>query len=162
MKKLFRAAVLCSVVVVVLVAAPRAEAQQVVTAPFGFGAGYGLGFGPNFLLDQRPPYFALFPPVYYKHPIIARQYGYSPFAYYPYPVEPSLNRGEEPKPKTISNPYYEGTKKSESVEANEASAVARPLRIRNPYYDTSLREASSAGMPRAQRIYPTERSAIEL
>ena len=50
----------------------------------GFGYGGGLGFGGGFANGaytlEPPPYFSLFPPVYYSH-ITPRPYGFSPFAY---------------------------------------------------------------------------------
>jgi hypothetical protein len=56
----------------------------------GFGLGfynYGSGYGINY---RQPPYYALFPPVYYSYPV-PRPYGYSPFAYPPGTVTPNVN-----------------------------------------------------------------------
>jgi hypothetical protein len=40
-------------------------------------------------LDRSLPYYAAHPPVYYSH-VVARPYGYSPFAYYPGIVTPGF------------------------------------------------------------------------
>ena len=77
--------------------------------------GYALGVGWSYaggqtaavrVSQQRIPYFALNPPVYYGERI-ARPYGYSPFA-----VPPALLPAEfRPIPKAdfkeISNPFFE-------------------------------------------------------
>ena len=42
--------------------------------PYNYGSVYG-SYGRGL-----PPYFSLFPPVYYSYPV-PRTYGYSPFAY---------------------------------------------------------------------------------
>jgi len=64
----------------------------------GFGGWYGGGY--NLYVDQRPPYFAMFPPVYYSYPV-PRTYGYSPFAYPPGTMTPEITE----VPATINNPY---------------------------------------------------------
>lgn len=79
---------------------------------FGFGGGYGAGYGWGgwggelFGVElggneDRIPFYALHPPVYYSYPI-ARPYGDSPFAY-----PPGLYAAgtEEGGPKMIVNPY---------------------------------------------------------
>ena len=83
--------------------------------------GYALGVGWSYagghsaasgVSQQRTPYFALHPPVYYGERI-ARPYGYSPFA-----VPPALLPAEfRPIPKAdfkeISNPFFQKTPPSE-------------------------------------------------
>ena len=83
--------------------------------------GYALGLGWSYaggqtaavrVSQQRIPYFALNPPVYYGKRI-ARPYGYSPFA-----VPPALLPAEfRPIPKAdfkeISNPFFEENPSSE-------------------------------------------------
>ncbi|MBL8828392.1 MAG: hypothetical protein JNM18_15530 [Planctomycetaceae bacterium] len=53
---------------------PAAQAQYWGSAFAGFG-----GYYP-FYVQERVPYFAVHPPVYYSTPI-ARSYGHSPYAY---------------------------------------------------------------------------------
>lgn len=75
--------------------------------PVGFGPGGVYAFNLASLyrgLDQRIPYFAAHPPVYYSYPV-PRTYGYSPFAYPPNARTPDL--GIATGPKTILNPYVE-------------------------------------------------------
>ena len=100
----------------------------------GCGSGkYGGGF--NVRVDQLPPYFAQFPPVYYAHPVIPRQYGYSPFAH------PACGCGKAPgvpaKPVTIVNPYVPDRPAIEVIqpeaEPEKGKTAARPEVILNPY-----------------------------
>lgn len=78
--------------------ASRAEAQ----VSLGYGGGYGLRMGIYGLMNtEPPPYYALFPPVYYSFPV-ARPYGYSPFAYPPGTMTPDPER---PVAKEVLNPY---------------------------------------------------------
>jgi hypothetical protein len=74
---------------------------------FGFG-GFGCGFGCEGLYgctlggnDERIPFYALYPPVYYSH-IVARPYGWTPFAYSPDAIILPLEDGGS---KEIINPF---------------------------------------------------------
>lgn len=110
----------------VMVGASYAQAQ----AP---SEGYALGVGWSYaggqtvagrVSQQRVPYFALNPPVYYGERI-ARPYGYSPFA-----VPPALLPAEfRPIPKAdfkeISNPFFKKTPPSEpKTESNGVRQVS--------------------------------------
>lgn len=71
----------------------------------GFGCGgwgceglYGCTIGGN---DERIPFYALYPPVYYSH-IVARSYGWTPFAYSPDAIILPLEEGGS---KEIINPF---------------------------------------------------------
>ena len=60
-------------------AIPSAQAQD----PFGFQFGYTLGYQNSFRNRlPTPPYFAIYPPVYYGNRY-QRPYGDSPFAAFP-------------------------------------------------------------------------------
>lgn len=75
---------------------------------FGVGYGYsalagGYGRGIRIHDGKRPPYFALYPPVYYSD-IVPRPYGVSPFAAPPgiTPIEMTI----APEPLKVSNPFF--------------------------------------------------------
>ena len=106
-------------------AAMREANAQVGGAP----AFLGYGFFGNSLYGsmnwQSPPYFALFPPVYYSFPV-ARPYGYSPFAYPPGYVTPAI---EPVQAKQIINPIVP---RKEVRPASDRTAAA-PKVILNPF-----------------------------
>jgi hypothetical protein len=103
----------------------------------GFG-GYWGGFF-NRYSDQNPPYFAMFPPVYYSVPV-ARTYGYSPFAYPPGVMTPEV---QIEVPATIMNPFVAPKNelpKGEPTPADNSShrsaSIGMPKRVQlvvNPY-----------------------------
>ena len=103
-------------VVAALADVGRAQYPGGCLYPYNYGSVYG-SYGRGL-----PPYFSLFPPVYYSCPV-PRTYGYSPFAYpagTPTPeiqieqvqaklmVNPFVPRGEVTKPaadQTTGGPY---------------------------------------------------------
>ncbi len=87
--------------------------------------GYGLygGWWPG-LYFQDPPYFALYPPVYYSQPI-PRPYGFSPYAYPPGTMTPEAIRVQ---PLMVTNPFV-----PQLAAAERPTTTTGPLRIRNPY-----------------------------
>jgi len=97
---------------------------------FGYGPWYGqmayFGWSPWGGRFEKPPYYALNPPVYYKYPV-GRPYGYSPFAYSSYSV---AERPESVGPVTILNVYL-GQRAPEAPDG--VPTGPRPLRIQNPY-----------------------------
>jgi hypothetical protein len=114
----FRAILLAGVV---LAASATAAQAQFFGFPYGYN-GYG---GGGMYVSERIPYFALHPPVYYKHPV-PRAYGYSPFAYPPgYMTPPRTSVSSET---VTENPYV--------VQAASPAAVSPPpppLLIKNPF-----------------------------
>jgi hypothetical protein len=109
---------------------------------FDFGGGWGGGLfgfelGGN---EDRIPFYALHPPVYYSAPI-ARPYGDSPFAYPPGLFVPGLADGG---PQTIVNPYAApGSAAPSPSDATPApSAPTRPAP--NKVKSTAGRTASLA------------------
>ena len=101
--------------------------------------GYGLGFfnygdGGYGINYRQPPYYALYPPVYYSYPV-ARPYGYSPFAYPPGVLTP------EAKPalggQTYINPFVPS--KIGAVDADKTTSVGRV------YYNPFVKQAETAG-----------------
>ncbi|MDX1962137.1 MAG: hypothetical protein SFX18_03225 [Pirellulales bacterium] len=63
---------------------------------FWGGLGYNL-----YIADERPPYFSLYPPVYYSYPV-PRTYGWSPFAYPAGTMTPEIEISEAA---TVVNPH---------------------------------------------------------
>lgn len=91
------------------------------------------GFGPFwsgsvYTSDVRglPPYFSLYPPVYYSVPV-PRTYGYSPFAYPIGSPTPDVTLSDA-APKVMVNPYVP---RSESTSTEKTAGG--PLTIVNPY-----------------------------
>jgi len=104
---------------------------------FGNNAGYG-GYGYNYGVGYvaPPPYFSLFPPVYYSGEIVRRPYGSSPFAYPSWYERPSAvsysgaavaAQSAPPQPLLIENPYVK------SAAPAAAGASATPEKIVNPF-----------------------------
>lgn len=107
----------CGVLLAASLQASEAAAQ------FGPG-GYGLGF---FNYGSRPyanvyrvPYYAMYPPVYYSHPV-ARPYGYSPFAYPPGTLTPAV----APKVAAVEyqNPFTEPVTTPASPAENKQTSA---------------------------------------
>src|SRR5262249_43099056 len=92
----------------------------------GYGAyGYGWGFNQPTNYVPSPPYYAIYPPVYYSQQITARHYGASPFAWTP-GMEPITYTGEPamaaaPEPQMIENPFV--TAKTASKQASAVEKV---------------------------------------
>jgi hypothetical protein len=125
-----------------------------VGAPCGYGLyGGGLygGWWPGPFAQQCPPYFALYPPVYYSHPI-ARPYGFSPFAYPPGTMTPEVIRVQ---PLMVFNPFV-----AQSLTVERPAKTSGPLRIRNPYVNkpesglAAFDGLTTLPAPRPQVIYP--------
>jgi hypothetical protein len=92
-----------------------------------WGGGYG-GFGLPYSAYTLnvPPYFALFPPVYYSH-VTPRPYGFSPFAYPGFMITPERLR-------MPSTPFVPNVRRQVVPRpAPAAQARAKPVIIKNPY-----------------------------
>ncbi|MCI0357429.1 MAG: hypothetical protein L0211_02965 [Planctomycetaceae bacterium] len=125
---MIRAAVLSIVAALALAAAPT-------TARADWGCGYGgYGFcdyqalwGNPYVYSQGgsyiPPYFAIYPPVYYSPHIIARPYGWSPYAW---PSTVMLPPGPPVYPAVIMNAHV---KNADSKVAAAKSLPAKPQMI---------------------------------
>src|ERR1043165_4435742 len=86
----------------------------------GYGAyGYGWGFNQATNYVPSPPYYAIYPPVYYSSQITARPYGASPYAWYagmsPITYTSQGDMAAPAEPTMIMNPFVKG-----------ASAAVRP------------------------------------
>ena len=103
-----------------------------------------LGIG-----DRDIPYYAAHPPVYYSH-IVARPYGYSPYAYVPGIVTPDYELCSPWHPCQPWRPYWDGQNwqwRANTPEcdkpAPESELKATPSRsamIRNQFYRHALDE----------------------
>jgi hypothetical protein len=99
----------------------------------GFGNPWGYGFNYNTEFVPAPPYFSVYPPVYYSPHITARHYGASPYAWMP-GMEPITYVSQAavmpaPQPLMIENPYVTGAKQARAESRREAA----PVGIENPY-----------------------------
>lgn len=140
------------------------------TAMAGQGFYYYGGVSPlaypvrSYYVQQEPPYFALYPPVYYSYPV-RRPYGLSPYAWPPVyhgdAVRSALHparRGpaampERKPPKLIRNRFVSGG--AGSGGAPQAETRKKPLRIVNQYVVRSDRATARDAEPgQPQVIYP--------
>lgn len=110
----------------------------------GYGGGYGGYYQNAFGLGVSaprtfvsPPYFSLYPPVYYSHEIVRRPMGMGPFAYtgwggnFAAPVAASapaapVAAAPTPEPLWVHNPFVKG-----KAPAKEASADVLPEPVQN-------------------------------
>ena len=101
----------------------------------------GYAFFGNGLYNSydRPPFYALFPPVYYSYPV-ARPYGYSPFAYPPGFTTPE---GEPVQAKEVINPFVP---RKAVTQAKERTAAA-PRMLVNPFVEQRRPAALAARAP---------------
>jgi hypothetical protein len=100
---------LASITVLLLSMPSAASAYWPYGGYLGWGqSGYGLGYNYASNYVPSPPYYAIYPPVYYSQQITARPYGASPFAW-PAGLSPItyVPQGEltGPSPAVIENPY---------------------------------------------------------
>lgn len=130
MKTLFRGCLFLFAVTLFGVVTEPASAQY--PSGHGYYDTYYQAFYNRAYIDQLPPYFSQFPPVYYSNVIIPRPYGWSPFA---------LRANEfdslpvvEPEPAIIDNPYVEeqSLQSAPPSDTRDKSAAA-PRVIVNPF-----------------------------
>jgi len=100
----------------------------------------------SYYVQRMPPYFAMFPPVYYSSPV-RRPYGLSPYAWPPIyhgaAVRDVLDRGasdypsakpvKRPTPIRIRNPYVSQAAEPSAIPIQ--TGVRTSLRISNPYVE---------------------------
>lgn len=115
-----RTMALAAVATLIFSLAPAAQAGGPGWWPY-WGGIYGSG------VRGLPPYFSLYPPVYYSYPV-PRTYGYSPFAYPPGTPTPDV-LVEAPQPKLMINPYVPQPRPA----ASEEKTAGGPQTIVNPF-----------------------------
>jgi hypothetical protein len=98
--------------------------------------------GSIYAADTRglPPYFSLFPPVYYSYPV-PRTYGYSPFAYPLGSPTPEVTITDS-NAQIMINPYVPKSQPSAAGPAEKT--VGGPLTIVNPYVELRVDLARDA------------------
>ncbi len=124
----------------------------------GFGCGFGLPWSAYSL--STPPYFAIFPPVYYSH-VTPRPYGFSPFAYPGgYPTPERLSMPSVPYQYSVRRQNYRRAEPLPSPAPAQAR-VPKPLTIRNPYVlaPEDRPERLADGRPMPQTISPASYAA---
>ena len=143
--KLAAASVLVLVGIVVPVTAEAAWPA------WGWYGWYGAAYAPPTDYVPRPPYYALYPPVYYSPFRTARPYGASPFAWYPGRVlqvaQFAPPTASSPPPQWIENPFVT-RKQAASLPEPQTYTTGTSVRlaatptvavIENPYFDGSAR-----------------------
>jgi hypothetical protein len=98
------------------------QAQAQFGVPFMFG-----GYGSSIYANERVPFYALTPPVYYKHPV-ARSYGYSPFAY---PLGSPTPNPVSVSPQVVMSPFCGFA--APAPDEGELADRPKPLMIKNPF-----------------------------
>ena len=106
-----------------VVAVATILSESSAKAQWGGFPGYGYGY--NIYTSERVPFYAISPPVYYKHPV-PRPYGYSPFAYPPGVLTPPATTAP---PEIVVNNYV----RVPSQPAPTSSAMPKPEIILNPF-----------------------------
>lgn len=139
---MIRTQLLALAALALMAGSPAVVSAQYPWGCFGSGYGYagGLNFGSSYTYGTSfvapPPFYALFPPVYYSGEIVRRPYGSSPFAYpswfergsYAAASAPVAAAAQPaPEPLLIQNPF---------VQARNAEAKgtkAGPQVVVNPF-----------------------------
>jgi hypothetical protein len=103
----------------------EAAAGSPVWWPYWGGSIYTSG------VRGLPPYFSLFPPVYYSYPV-PRTYGYSPFAYPLGTPTPEVTITDA-NSKIMINPYV--PRSQPSAASHEGKTAGGPLTIVNPFVE---------------------------
>ena len=128
--------VLFSFVAAFALAAAGASAQA---QDCGCGYGYGYGnyafLGYPFAYSQGanyvPPYFAIHPPVYYSPHIIARPYGWSPYAW---PSTAMVPATPAARPMVIMNAHVKAAESKVAESKPQMIDGIQPEEIANPFF----------------------------
>ena len=114
---------ICAAVVLAFVSASASTAKA--------GGPCGCGWGNySVYVQDRIPYFAQHPPVYYSY-VVPRPYGYSPYAYPETVMTPE--RPPAAKPATLINPFV--PRKAGGPVPKTASTTSRRVQV---IYPTAL------------------------
>lgn len=104
-----------------------AAKAQVGGAPAALGYGFFGNGLYGYVNADSPPFYAIYPPVYYSGPV-GRPYGYSPFAYPPGYVTPAA---QPPAPKEVANPFVPRQQKTTTGDRT----ASLPKILVNPFVD---------------------------
>ena len=125
----------CAAVMSLGLVCPSAQAQD----PYAFQFGYSMGYQNSFRNRlPSPPYFAVYPPVYYGQRY-ERPYGESPYAafsqlrsapdYHPVPKDAPMMSSS-----VVTNPHVEPAKvKIQGQPVAALPRVMRTIEILNPF-----------------------------
>ncbi len=161
---------------IAVVAATSSPATADGPYPYYYGAYYGdlapwAHAATQVGQHTGVPYYALYPPVYYSHPV-KRTYGRSPLAYLPgyFGFDPAAALGDAPsaygsgrraasptpvRPVTVKNPYVAD---GAGVAPDTQQASRGPLRLINPYVEASGDSPAVLAVAehrRPQVVFPT-------
>jgi hypothetical protein len=149
---MIRSVCLAAVAALLLAVPSSASAYWPYYGGFGYpwGCGYGYGYTANYGgYIPAPPYYSVFPPVYYSSHITKRHYGASPYAW-PAGMQPItyVNSMDVPaaEPLMIENPFVTGARRTSAVqpaEASTAEAAPLPKMIENPFVQGARRARST-------------------
>jgi hypothetical protein len=106
---------------------------------------YGFGYYDYSFQQPHVPYYALYPPVYYSHPV-PRTYGYSPFAYPPGVLTPEVDMN--PGAALYRNPFV--PPRTEPKPASDKTASVGKT-YRNPFLQQARAAASLSVVGRDQQ-----------
>lgn len=102
-----------------------------------WGNSYAYNYGVGYL--PPPPYYAVFPPVYYSSHITARHYGASPYAW-PAGFSPTSFATRGPEPMLIVNREVPPVNGAAPLPAAQArNTEPKPLKINNPFVSIAAR-----------------------
>lgn len=158
-----KAFAICCVLACGLSTAYSTDASAAGIWPYGGLSWYRYWIQPPILADRPIPYYAVHPPVYYSR-ITPRPYGFSPYAYIPALVNPTLESAgqcaeqrQPVQPLTVWNEHVE--KPGPAPEA-AAKSGPRPLMIVNPFVESgpslAVAEVPDGGVPdEPQVVFPT-------
>src|SRR5439155_11605595 len=123
------------------VAAALLSVPSTACAFWPYGGGFGTPWGYNYTYNYGvgyippPPYYAVFPPVYYSSQITARHYGASPFAWYagmePITYVPETATTAAPDPVMIDNPFVQRPKTTAAKSSPAFKAVPVTMKASN-------------------------------
>jgi hypothetical protein len=111
----------------------------------GFGTPWGYGYTYNYGVGYipAPPYYSVFPPVYYGSQITRRHYGASPFAWYagmePITYAPEAEAVAMPDPVMIENPFVPRAKSADTKSASKIETVPVAVKAYNPFVVKAVR-----------------------
>jgi hypothetical protein len=112
-----------------------ASSSSLAEAQYPCGGWYH-GYIHGSIARGLPPYFSLFPPVYYSCPV-PRTYGYSPFAYPPGTPTPEIHV-EPAQAKVMINPFVP---RNEVTRPATDQTAQGPLTLINPFVEASTQLA---------------------
>ena len=117
-----------------LLAIPSSASAYWPYGPWSYGYGYGFNqISSDYM--PAPPYYSIYPPVYYSSQITKRHYGAAPYAWPP-GMQPITYINSMPveavEPLVIENPFVQARRAS--TTPTEMKTEPNPLKIENPHF----------------------------